>query len=78
MVVDILGIAFVGASEVDMDKADMACLAWVGTTYTGIPSMVVWETLGDTCLGMWEAYMVEIVHLLWWCRLLCRWIHIWK
>ena len=29
---DIVGIAFVGASEVDRDKVDMACLAWVGTT----------------------------------------------
>ena len=29
---DIVGIAFVGASEVDMDKVDMASLTWVGTT----------------------------------------------
>ena len=32
-----------------------------GYHLTGMPSMVVWVTLGDTCLVMWEACIVEIV-----------------
>ena len=53
--------AVVLASVMGMDIVGKAWVAWEGTASTGMHRLFVQVTLGDTCLGMWEACMVEIV-----------------